>query len=141
MKRILITSPHFTGEAELLFREDGVLCKIDMSGCNMRKATAFSFKNVVPGHIDELQQAFTDKQVTVREAEYEVSFEMFWIAYAKKINKARAQPVWDKLSKSQQVSAWAGIKQYDKFLKKENWRKKADPENYLRSAMWENEWS
>jgi hypothetical protein len=140
MKRILITSPHFIGEAEVVFREDGILVKIDMSACNMKKATAFSFKNVIPAHFDELQEAFKGKQVTICEAEFEVSFDMFWKSYSKKINRLRCIPLWNKLSKTEQALAYLGIKDYDRYLKRNDWRSKADPENYLRSQMWHNEW-
>jgi hypothetical protein len=65
---------------------------------------------------------------------------MFWQRYDKKINRKRCEPLWEKLSKPKQVAAWAGIDAYNKFLQANSWRKKADPETYLRNEMWENEW-
>jgi hypothetical protein len=65
---------------------------------------------------------------------------MFWQLYDKKINRKRCEPLWDKLSKNKQVAAWAGINAYNKFLQANSWRKKADPESYLKNEMWENEW-
>ena len=31
MRKFLITSPHFKGTAEILYREDGILVRIDVS--------------------------------------------------------------------------------------------------------------
>lgn len=66
---------------------------------------------------------------------------MFWKAYDVKVNKKRCIPIWDKLTKTQQVKAWAGIKKYDSYLKSLKWsRPKADPDTYLRQEYWENEY-
>ena len=48
--------------------------------------------------------------------------------------------LWNKLGKTEQVKAYYGITTYDKYLSRETWRGKVDPENYLRNQMWENEW-
>jgi hypothetical protein len=68
-------------------------------------------------------------------------YDMFWKAYNKKINNKRCIQLWNKMSKTKQVKAYYGITQYDKFLSKEDWRTKADPETYLRNEMFYNEWS
>lgn len=140
MKKILITHLSFTGEVELLFREDGTLVKMDTSNCNMTTAITNGFKNRVPAHINHLQEAFDGKNVVIREAEYEVTFEMFWNAYNKKINRLRCIKLWDKLNKTDRALAYVGIKEYDRYLFKNEWRGKADPETYLRNRYWENEY-
>lgn len=141
MKRFLITSPKFSGQAEIFYNSDGVLCRIDCTDTNMTAIMVHHFKNAVSAHLMELSQKFSSDTVIV-EAEYEVSFDMFWKKYNKKVNKSRCILLWSKLNKSMQVQAFFGIDAYNKFLKKEGeWRKPVDPENYLRNKYWENEYN
>lgn len=141
MKRFLITSPKYSGQAEVFYNAAGVLCKIDCSDTNMSAGLIDAFKRVVSPHVDDIANPnrFTGGTVIV-EAEFEVSFEMFWKKYNKKINKSRCILLWGKLNKSVQVQAFFGVDGYDKYLKKESWRNKADPETYLRNQYWENEY-
>ena len=138
MRRFLITSPKFTGTAELFFND--VLCKIDCTQTNMSAEVMLHFKRSVPVYTDGLATSFSN-ETTIIEADFEVSFDMFWKKYNKKINKIRAMKVWEKMDKSMQVKAYFGVDSYHKFLKqKEQWRSKADPETYLRNQYWENEY-
>ena len=141
MRKFLITSPHFKGSAEILYREDGVLIKIDLAQTEMTQGMTEAFKKTVQSHLNYIELAFKNTKATVVEADFEVTFEMFWISYNKKINRKRCEPIWNKLSKPKQVKAYYGIKQYDKYLKIENWRQKADPETYLRNEMFDNEYN
>jgi hypothetical protein len=140
MRRFLITSPSFTGEAELVYNTNETLIWIDMSKTNMAANLVTAFKNKVPANVQQLAAAFADTMATVVEADYEVSFEMLWLKYDKKINRKRCEPLWNKLSKTEQVRAFNGIDAYNKFLKREGWRSKADPETYLRNQYWLNEY-
>ena len=49
--------------------------------------------------------------------------------------------VSDVYKRQLQVLAYMGVPAYDKFLKKEGYRSKADPETYLRNRYWENEYA
>lgn len=141
MRRFLITSPAFTGEAELLYNEFGVLVKIDCTRCHMMAAIMKAFKARIATDITELQASLADTKATIVEAEFVVTFDMFWQAYGHKINKKRCEPLWERMSKGKQVKALMGITAYHKFLKKEGWRTKADPENYLKNEMYDNEYN
>lgn len=139
MKRFLITSPKFSGQAEIFYNASGVLCKIDCSDTNMDAATVFHFKNAVGPTVTDMATRFS-KDAVIVEAEYEVSFDMFWKKYNEKRNKKRCIILWSKLNKVQQVQALFGVDAYFKYLKKEGWRNKADPDTYLRGEYWENEY-
>lgn len=139
MRRFIITSPAFTGQAELVYDSENILVKIDVSNTNMR-TLVFRFKNMVPTLADDIATAFAPTRATVIEADFEVTYEMFWSKYNKKINNKRCIALWGKLTKTKQVKAFYGVDAYDKYLSKESWRSKADPETYLRNEMWENEW-
>ena len=142
MRKFQISSINFQGHFEIIFDDDGLLQVLNLRpATGLNRALIHSIKKKVPEHLSDLEAAFKDTYATVVEADFCISFEDFWNAYDKKINRKRCLPLWEKLSNSKQVKAFYGIRQYDKFLKQESWRKKADPENYLRAEMWENEWS
>lgn len=141
MRRFQITSEKFNGVAELLFNDKAILCRIDCTQTDMDAVTVAAFKKASPATIELLQAGgcFT-AGTTVVEADFEVTFEMFWRKYNHKINRKRCEPLWAKLSKADQVKAFYGIDVYDKFLKQTGWRNKVDPEKYIREAYWENDW-
>ena len=142
MKRFIVTSPSWTGEAEIVYNELGLLVRLSFEGCVFADHNKIveRFKALVPVLLTYLQVAFQNTSATVVEADFEVTFDMFWKAYNKKLNRLRAGAIWNKLGKTDQVKAFYGVPVYDKYLKKENWRSKADPETYLRNKMYENEY-
>lgn len=140
MRRFLITSTAYAGDAEVLYDADGRLVRMDVSRTNMPVKWVKVFKEKVPAHVDELQTVFAKSNITVVEADYQVSFAEWWAKYDRKINKKRCEPLWEKMSKTDQVKAFVGVEAYNRHLKKESWRSKADPEKYLRDRYWENEW-
>lgn len=139
MKRFLITNPVFTGQAEVIYNAAGLLQMLDVSNTNMNEHMVRHFKTKIATKFSELPQSF-GPETTIIEAAYEVSFEMFWKKYDKKINKSRCIILWSKMEKTMQVLAYFGIDAYNKFLKREVIRAKADPETYLRNKYWENEY-
>lgn len=140
MKRLLISAISFTGDAELWFDENGKLIRIDISKTNMHPEVLEDFKQVVPVHISGMDKAFEGIKCTITEADIIISFEQFWKKYNKKINKVRCLPLWNKLGQGEQLKAYTGLDKYIAFLKKETWRTKLDPENYLKNKTWENEY-
>jgi hypothetical protein len=140
MRLFQITSPGFTGYAELVYDDKGVIQIIDFSNAEMNDMQMLQFKDRITIQVNNLASGFKNTRVTIVEKDYEVTFEQFWKKYNKKINKKRTQPLWDRLSKADQVKAYTGITPYDKYLAQEKWRPKADPEKYLRDRYWENEY-
>ena len=141
MKRFLITNPKFTGAAEIIYNQAGLLIIIDFSNCIMEELQITYFKKVVPTQMEVLinNNPFS-ADTSILASEVEVTFDMFWNAYQKKINRKRAEVLWVKLAKMEQVQAYSGVKPYIKFLQKESWRSKADPDTYLRDKFYHNEY-
>ena len=140
MERYLISSHNYTGDAEIHYDSEGRLVRIDVSNTNMPCGMIDRFKEKVPSNVVALKMAFAGTTATIVQAAFEISFDMFWTKYNRKLNKKRTEPLFLKLSEADKVKAFYGIAEYDKFLKRENWRQKADPEKYLRDRYWENEW-
>ena len=139
MKKYLITNPKYTGAAEVVYGSNGLLQQIDVTATSMDANTITAFKKAVTATEADLLNSF-GPQTNILAAEVAVSFEMFWAAYKKKINRLRAEALWNKLSKTEQVEAFVAIANYDKYLKKEHWRSKADPDTYLRNKYYQNEY-
>ncbi len=140
MKRFFVTSEKFMGTAELLYNEKGTLSKIDMTQANMDENAVVAFKRAVPHNLAILiRNEWCSTGTTVVEADLEVTFDMFWNLYDDKINKKRCIPLWNKLNKVQQVSAYYGISRYKKYLHKTGVFQ-LNPENYLRNETWENQY-
>lgn len=138
MKRYYIISEKFKGQAELIYHK-GRLVGLSLIEAEMEAALVEKFLRSVRANEQEIYQGFSGS-TKILPADVELSFDMFWQRYAKKINRIRAQKIWDIMSKTDQASAYEGIVAYDKFLKTQKWRTKSDPENYLRNKMWENEY-
>ena len=141
MRLFKITNPKFQGEVDVLYN-DNSLSKIDFANARMNFDVQQSLKTKIPVTLEAFSTGtWCGNDTTIVEANYEILFKDFWVAYDKKINKIRAENIWDKLTPTKKIKALIGVKPYDKFLKKEQWgRAKADPENYLRNEMWENEY-
>lgn len=140
MRRFIITSPKLNGSIELLFGADNRLSTIDFSSCTLTDQQYSHFLFSMLYNVDEVELIGAKLPATIIEGDFEVTFEMFWKKYNKKINKLRCIHLWAKADKTKQVKAYFGITAYDKFLKQESWRSKADPETYLRNEYWENEY-
>lgn len=141
MKRFLITNPKFNGTAEIIYNSAGLLIIIDLANCVMDKIQIAYFKKLVPTIMDDLlnNNPFSVDTLIIA-SELVVTFEMFWNAYQKKINRKRAEVLWVKLSKMEQVQAYSAVNAYLKFLQKTPWRSKADPDTYLRDKFFHNEY-
>jgi hypothetical protein len=140
MKRFLISSPQYTGDAEIIYDETDRLVRIDVSNTNMPCNMIDRFKEKIPSNVIALTSIFQGTAATVVEAAIEITFEQFWKAYNHKVKKLRAQAFWNKLSEADKVKAFYGITAYDKYLKKEGWRNKADADKYLREKYYDNQY-
>ncbi len=139
MKRFLITSPRYEGEAVLYFNADGLLQKIDCSFTNMDAATIGHFKKAAPVNMDDLTKAFLHPTIVV-ESEYQISFDMFWKKYDHKFNRPRAEQLYNRLSKTEKVLAYFGLDKYHKYLRKNPLQAKLHPDTYLRNKAWLNDY-
>jgi hypothetical protein len=141
MRKFVITSSKFTGEAQLLFSRSELLCRIDCSDTDMSAEIIKGFKAAVPVTISGLEEFSKQPSITkIVEVGYRIGWEEFWNAYKKKIHPHRCRPIWDSLSDADTIDALNGIKQYDAFLEKTKVRQKLDPENYLKNRSWQNQW-
>lgn len=138
MNKYTITSQKFTGQIDLMFDDKGTVCKLDLTCADLDATQLTYFVNHMPIYEGNLEKAFKGSNVVIVSEKYHITFDDFWNAYDQKHNRKRAEQIWNKLTKSDQVQAYCGLKSYDRHLKINSWKSKADPDTYLRNRMWEN---
>jgi hypothetical protein len=141
MKLFHLTSSKFNGIAELLYNEAGVLCKIDCTGTDMNAETITHFKKCVASKVEEVSAGFTSS-VTIVQADYAITFEMFYKDYPLKRNRYKAEQFWEKLQITDQIIAFSSLKGYKKYLaKNSNYLNPMIADRYLRSKEYLTEWN
>ncbi len=137
MKQFLITNTAFNGEAMALYNADGLLIKFDVGQTDMNERLVTYFKQQIPARVEALENAFK-KDTVIVESEVIISFEQFWKKYDYKFHKDRAEQLFKRLNKTNQVLAFFGLDKYHKYLRKNPTQIKMHPDTYLRCKGWEN---
>lgn len=142
MRRFLITAKSFTGSAELIYNDEGLIGSIDMADTNMTPEQRHIFKAAVPlttKHIEHEGHALV--KCTIVEAEFEVSMEDFIREYPYKRNTHLIAAEWQKLTKSEQVQSVLEAKEYRKYCdKNSHWYKPMIAATWLKRKEFLNEW-
>jgi hypothetical protein len=135
-----MTGEKFTGEIAAIYNQQEVLVQVDMAATNLSPQQRRILLSGMPCTVAEIPTCFSGK-ITVVEAAFEVTFEMFWQRFGLKRNKLHAEKLWEKLRKTEQVEAWHRIEAYDKYCKKNaHWYQRMYPDTWLRGRQWESEW-
>lgn len=141
MHKIIITSTSFTGEVYVLYGPERQLLTIDFKHAEISDNNKHFIKSKCPCLLDkDFPQCFTGAPLTFTREGQTIEFDQFWDAYAYKVNRLRAYKEWNKLKPPDKMKAFYGIVKYDKHLKENTWKNKADPENYIKKKYWENEY-
>jgi len=142
MKKLILTSPAFEGEIQIIYNTEFKLMLIDMMQTNLTDEQIRYLKNVTPVEYrkETFKPAFKSETLEIIEADYKVTFEMFWEKYGLKRNKERCIKQFEKLSESNKTKAFAGLNPYIRHLAHNTWKSKADPEKYLSQKYWLNDW-
>jgi hypothetical protein len=88
------------------------------------------------GKPDIRKPATTYIDNTKKEITYKYTFDDFWQAYDKKVDKKQTLTVWNKLSTEDRTLAVEGMGNHKNGREKKYWK---DPVRYLRDRRWEDE--
>ena len=138
MKKYILTTPKYTGQAIFGYDENGHL--VFYSNEIPDKAVIVWMKRYLP--LDEVALAdFKTKiRATIVEVPEDLSFDRFWNLYDKKINRLRAEPLFEKLNAAGKLQAIVRIKAYKEYCHYTH-RGVADPEKYLRERFFDTDWA
>lgn len=141
MKRLIITSS-FPGEVIAVYGDDKLLISVDYGGAELNEKQITYLLRNIPSIFDpdNLKLFAHVARLNIDQENTDITFEMFWERYKKKINKDRCRDDWKKMSNREKVRAYKGVISYESYLRRVKWRSKADPENYLKKKMWNNDW-
>jgi hypothetical protein len=145
MKRYLLTSPDFNGEIEVVYR-NGRFVRLDFMEVDLSdKQTEWLLRNVPPleAHLQDMV-AITKKMVLV-EREYQISLDDFKRAYPYKRNSHLLPPIWDKMTKTDQVLAELGARKYRQFVQRQHAKGFTEytpmlATRFLKEQQWLNDW-
>jgi hypothetical protein len=142
MRRFLITSPAYSGEAELIYDDSGRLIRMDVVKTNMPADLVRRFKEKIAAHIDGLAQSFNNSSAVIVEADFEISLDDFKREYPYSRNYHLLAKRWDKMSKTEQVQAYYAAIEYRKYCQRNNvvapFIKIAD--SWLHNKEYKNDW-
>lgn len=135
----------FAGSFEITYADNDIggrrLVGITLVGIELEDAHVRGFLNMVPvRYKGTFAQDWGTDKLRFAVVESEVTFEEFWNEYRRKVNPARCKPVWNRLSTGDRVKAIKCIAAYFRYLDRNAWRNKSDPETWLGKKMWETEW-
>ena len=143
MRRFIITSAKFFGEAELIYNIDGLLNMINLSNTDMTAEQVNVIKRDCPLTITHLLAGGHNlpKQLTILEKEFDVTFEMFWKAYPYKRNRHLAEAYWPRMNKTDQVLAWQAAIEYSLYaIKNKDWYNPKIADLWLKKKEFLNDW-
>lgn len=140
MRKFVLTSSKMEGQIEIVFNENEISI-VDFSKAKLTVEQRDYFLRHVAVCLFDLEAFVKQSRFTCVEADIEITFEMFWDKYAFKVDRKRAEKIWDKMSKAKKISAFYGIDRYDRYLRRTaDWRNKMEPKTYLKNERWEDEW-
>lgn len=142
MRRFLLNIPNHKTAIELLYNSDGLLLRLNFNGLALSVEQVTWVKGRTPARVEDIEAAFSVKNIDVREADLEITFDDFMREYPLKKNTHLARKYWPKMSSPKQMQAFYGAVDYRAFLAKpiNNYRSPMLPDKWLRDEMYLNNW-
>lgn len=124
----------------MVYDEKGRLCELNFVQTNMTTEQRHYFKLRVASCVDNIAAKF-DSAYTIVEADYEVSLEDFTREYPYKRNTHLLPGIWQKMTKTEQLQAWMGAKDYRKYCERNaDWYKPKIAAAWLKNKEYLNDW-
>lgn len=144
MKKIVLKSELFDGEINLLYNEENELLFVDLRDAVMDlKQKDFLVRKVPISYTNEKEMWASlggKDSLSVKELPFTVTFDAWFMLYNVKRNKQRCIKLWDKMSQTDRALAYLNHRQYNRHLQLNSWKTKMEPDTYLRTRAWENEY-
>lgn len=141
MRKFIYTSSNFVYQLYLRYTDDGILCFMELKPLvEIKPVLHRRILNFIPETIEDLEKFRKEAPGQLHEIIEEVTFTMWWDAYGKKVNRLRAEKLWNKLKEGERVLCYTSVTSYNRLLDRTG-RYKMDPETYLSSRGWETNWN
>jgi hypothetical protein len=140
MKRFLISSTAFNGDAEIIFDQAGRLIRFDVMNTDMPPVIVKIFKEKLPVIIDDLATSFKEN-VTIVEAAIDYTPEDFLREYPYKRNTHLIAPIWLKMDQTDHVLAYYAAIEYRKYCdRNKHWYNPKIAAAWLKNREYLNDW-
>ena len=142
--KLSITAPTLQGNI-LLGYVEGVLYLVDATNATpsinqLDYILKHAPRQLADNAKEQLIEFIGSSKMHITQVKDELTFDMFWSAYGKKVNRLRCEPLFAKLKPEDIYHLLDNVADYHRYLKRTGYRNQADPENYLRKRMFENDW-
>ena len=138
MRKFILTSPKFEGAVTFGYNADNRLIYYENTTSMTIKQLDWLLANL-PQASTWIGNIKTDSGTRVVEIPEDLSFERFWNLYDKKVNRLRAEPLFEKLNEAEKFKAIMRVKTYKEYCHLTH-RGVSDPEKYIRSKYFETDW-
>ncbi len=140
MRQYSLTSTKFSGNIYFLYDDDGRIVNFHVDA--IIDDAIYQWLCVkFPVKEDMLQPLVAgSKTATLLQIPVEITFDMFWNAYGKKINRKRTEPLWDRLTDADKAKCLAQVKHYKAYLKRTGFRAAVDPDRYIKDRYYDTIW-
>lgn len=135
MRKFVITSSKFEGSITLVYNEHGRVIKMDIETLLTDHQHAF-FMSVFPAKITQLDSLKARQSVKIIEVLQEVSFDEFYDAFGNKVGRIKAENVWKRMSRAEQLKAFKNIPKYKNYLNLNQGIAQLYPATYLNQKRW-----
>lgn len=136
MTKYILSSPKLAGSINLRYNEFNKLMAVEFSG-DLTDVQYRWFLEKLPILESGLNELTTKSTIKIIKEVEEVTFEDFYEAFGNKEGRQKAQHVWDRMPKNDQVKAYMYIGRYNTKLKVAG-TAKAYPATYLNQKRWED---
>jgi len=138
MEKYILTTTKIEGEITFGYNSTGYLVYFTMPE-NLDDNTSRALLKNLPRVTEELERITTGRDVKIQKVPEDLSFDKFWRVYDKKINRKRAEPLYNKLKDGEKMLAMMRVADYKDACSRLK-RGVADPEKYIRDAYFETDW-
>jgi hypothetical protein len=141
MKRYLITSPKFTGTAEIWYNFEGLLCFIDLNECVMTYTQIEYLLAQISPDYETARGLAAGTALKMVEMPFEITLEEFKHEYPYSRNYHLLDAYWPKMPRREQVVAFFAAKQYRKYCERNaGWYKPKIAHAWLGKKEFLNDW-
>ncbi|MDM8176863.1 hypothetical protein QT327_21350 [Olivibacter sp. 47] len=140
MKKFVLTSPKFMGSIQFWYNEIDLLINYTNETDLDETGHKWMLGNL-PEHLSMLDGLKAKIKGNINELPPDLTFEAFYEPYSHKVQKKRALALWNKMNDESKLAAIFSVKPYLAYLQRVKWRNQADPDTYLRNAMYETDWN
>lgn len=142
MRKFVLTSSLFAGSVTFGFNESGWLVLLN----NEAEFNDVQYKWLFEDHrfpkrIEAVTVLASLIKGKLEEVPPDISFDAFWNAYGRKVNRKRCEGLYKKMSDAQRLKCVLSIQPYLSYLARVKWRNQADPDTYLRQEMYDSDWN